>query len=44
MPDRSHAEDYLSTLEEYVRAIGGSLEVTAIFPDERVTLLTGQRP
>jgi hypothetical protein len=39
-----HQQDiYLSTLEEFVKALGGSLEVTAIFPDERIMLLTGQR-
>lgn len=39
-----HQRDvYLSTLEEYVRALGGTLEITAIFPDETVLLTTGQR-
>jgi DNA-binding XRE family transcriptional regulator len=35
-----HEEDvYLSTLRKYVAALGGRIEVTAIFPDERVTLI-----
>jgi hypothetical protein len=39
-----HQKDvYLSTLEDYVRALGGTLEVTAVFPDETVMLTTGQR-
>jgi hypothetical protein len=39
-----HQRDiYLSTLEDYVRALGGTLEITAIFPDETITLLTGRR-
>lgn len=29
---------YLSTLREYVAALGGKLEIRAIFPDETVTL------
>jgi hypothetical protein len=32
---------YLSTLEEYVAALGGHLEVTAVFPDCRVPLVGG---
>lgn len=35
-----HQENlYLSTLEGYVAALGGKLEVTAVFPDQTVTLL-----
>ena len=30
---------YLSTLARYVAALGGHLEVTAVFPDESVTVL-----
>ncbi len=30
---------YLSTLARYVSALGGHLEVSAVFPDETVTLL-----
>lgn len=34
-----HEEDvYLSTLRRYVAALGGELEVTAVFPDEVVRL------
>ncbi|CCF85567.1 XRE family transcriptional regulator [Nitrolancea hollandica] len=39
-----HQDDlYLSTLEDYVAALGGKLEVTAVFPEQRVTLLDPQR-
>lgn len=35
-----HKEDvYLSTLRRYVEALGGRLEVTAVFPDDQVTLV-----
>lgn len=27
---------YLSTLREYIEALGGELEVTAVFPEERI--------
>lgn len=38
-----HEEDvYLSTLRRYVAALGGELEVTAVFPDERVTLIAAR--
>jgi transcriptional regulator with XRE-family HTH domain len=38
-----HEEDvYLSTLRRYVAALGGELEVTAVFPDERVTLVAAR--
>jgi transcriptional regulator with XRE-family HTH domain len=30
---------YLSTLSRYVAALGGHLEVRAVFPDETITLL-----
>ncbi len=30
---------YLSTLARYVRALGGQLEIRAVFPEETVTLL-----
>jgi DNA-binding XRE family transcriptional regulator len=34
-----HAEDlYLSTLRSYVSALGGRLEITAVFPDQTITL------
>lgn len=31
---------YLRTLSGYVAALGGRLEITAVFPDERVPLLS----
>jgi transcriptional regulator with XRE-family HTH domain len=35
-----HEEDlYLSTLRGYVAALGGELEVNAVFPDETVALI-----
>ncbi len=35
-----HEEDlYLSTLRGYVAALGGELEVNAVFPDGKVTLV-----
>jgi hypothetical protein len=35
-----HQEDiYLSTLREYVEAIGGELEIKVVFPDETVSLV-----
>jgi len=34
-----HEEDlYLSTLRDYVAALGGRLEIRAVFPDEVITL------
>jgi DNA-binding XRE family transcriptional regulator len=34
-----HEEDfYLSTLRSYVAALGGRLEITAVFPDQSITL------
>ena len=34
-----HAENlYLSALREYVEALGGELEIAAVFPDSRVLL------
>ena len=34
-----HASDlYLSTLSRYVEALGGHLELTAVFPDQVVSL------
>lgn len=32
---------YLSTLARYVEALGGRIEVRAVFPDETVTILRG---
>ena len=37
--DASEDDDYLSTLARYVAALGGHLEVQAVFPEERITLL-----
>jgi DNA-binding XRE family transcriptional regulator len=34
----------LSTLSRYIAAIGGRLEVTAVFPDGRVDLLPDPKP
>lgn len=36
-------ELYLSTLREYVEALGGRLELAAVFPDERVRVVVGDR-
>lgn len=39
-----HEEDlYLSTLRGYVEALGGELEVAAVFPDRRVRLVGSHR-
>jgi transcriptional regulator with XRE-family HTH domain len=39
-----HEEDlYLSTLREYLTALGAALEVTAVFPDGKVTLVPTER-
>jgi DNA-binding XRE family transcriptional regulator len=35
---------YLSTLSRYVAALGGHLEVRAVFPDESITLLRDSGP
>jgi len=35
-----HTPDiYLSTLQNYVEALGGRLDISAVFPDQRVDLL-----
>jgi hypothetical protein len=34
---------YLSTLRHYVEALGGRLEITAVFPDETIRLLPAIR-
>jgi predicted transcriptional regulator len=36
-------ELYLSTLREYVEALGGRLELAAVFPDERVPIAAADR-
>ncbi len=39
-----HEEDlYLSTLRGYAEALGGRLEVNAVFPDATVTLIAANR-
>ncbi len=39
-----HEEDlYLSTLRGYVTALGGELEVNAVFPDGKITLIPERR-
>ena len=39
-----HEEDlYLSTLRGYVAALGGELEVNAVFPDGKVALVPAER-
>jgi hypothetical protein len=30
---------YLSTLRHYIEALGGRLEITAVFPDETIRLV-----
>jgi DNA-binding XRE family transcriptional regulator len=38
-----HEEDlYLSTLRSYVAALGGELEVNAVFPDDKVALVPAE--
>src|SRR5262249_40398336 len=32
-------DHYLSTLSEYIAALGGHLELTAVFPDQRISLI-----
>jgi len=34
---------YLSTLREYVEALGGTLEVAAVFPEQRTPIAIGGR-
>ena len=39
-----HEEDlYLSTLRDYVAALGGHLEITAVFPDGAVALVPAEK-
>jgi DNA-binding XRE family transcriptional regulator len=39
-----HTPDiYLSTLCKYVAALGGQIEIRAVFPDEVITLVGGRR-
>lgn len=37
----SRSDVYLSTLRSYVEALGGHLEIAAVFPDERVAVAVG---
>ena len=38
-----HEDDvYLATLRAYVTALGGTLEITAVFPDQRINLVAEQ--
>jgi DNA-binding XRE family transcriptional regulator len=34
---------YLSTLREYVEALGGELEISAVFPEQRTAIALGGR-
>jgi DNA-binding Xre family transcriptional regulator len=36
------SEVYLSTLRSYIEALGGHLEIAAVFDDERVTVAVGR--
>ena len=35
-------DPFLSTLRDYVAALGGRLEITAVFPDDRIVLVHAQ--
>ena len=37
----SEADIYLSTLRHYVEALGGRLEITAVFPDQTIQIIAG---
>ena len=37
----TRSDVYLSTLRSYVEALGGHLEIAAVFPDERVAVAVG---
>jgi len=37
----SRSEIYLSTLRSYIEALGGRLEITAVFDDDRVPVTVG---
>jgi len=39
-----HQDVYVATVARYVAALGGHLEVRAVFPDETITLLREPRP
>ena len=40
--ERTH-DIYLSTLRKYIAALGGHVEIRAVFPDEVITLLGDER-
>ncbi len=42
--DGTDDEPYIAALERYVGALGGYLEVRAVFPDETVTVLRRPAP
>jgi hypothetical protein len=42
--DSAAPDLYLATVAEYVAALGGHLEVRAVFPEETVTLLQDPPP
>jgi DNA-binding Xre family transcriptional regulator len=39
----TRSEIYLSTLRHYIEALGGRLEITAVFGDDRVPVAVGPR-
>ena len=39
----ARSEIYLSTLRSYIEALGGHLEITAVFDDDRVPVAVGPR-
>jgi DNA-binding Xre family transcriptional regulator len=40
----SRSDVYLSTLRAYIEALGGHLEIAAVFDDERVAIAPGGHP
>lgn len=38
-----HEDPYVAALRDYVKAMGGRLEINAVFPDGTLTLLPGRR-
>ncbi len=40
-----HRQDvFLSSLREYIEALGGELELTAVFDDDRIPVVIGEHP
>jgi len=35
---------FLSSLREYIEALGGELELTAVFDDDRIPVVIGEHP